>query len=53
MAEQIFSSQRNNRTKSVNKRGAVIAQWIRLRPPSCGPEFESQANYLRFLHLHL
>ena len=28
--------------------GAAIAQWIRLRLPSCHPGFESQARYLRF-----
>ena len=26
----------------------VIAQWIRLRLPSCGPRFKSQAQHLRF-----
>ena len=25
------------------------AQWIRLRLPSCGPGFESQARHLRFI----
>ena len=30
--------------------GSAIAQWIRLRLPSCGPGFESQAHYLRFLN---
>ena len=33
--------------------GAVIAQWIRLRQPSCrpaGPGFVSQAHHLRFYH---
>ena len=29
-------------------RGATIAQWIRLRLPSCRPGFESQAHHLRF-----
>ena len=28
--------------------GAAIAQWIRLRLPSCRPGFESQAHHLRF-----
>ena len=28
--------------------GATIAQWIRLRLPSCRPGFESQACHLRF-----
>ena len=27
----------------------VAAQWIRLRLPSCGPVFESQAQHMRFL----
>ena len=31
--------------------GAAIVQWIRLRPPSCGLGFESQANHLHFFHL--
>ena len=29
--------------------GAAIAEWIRLRLPSCGPGFESQARHLCFL----
>ena len=29
-------------------RGATIAQWIRLRLPSCCPRFKSQAHQLRF-----
>ena len=28
--------------------GAAIAQWIRLRQPSCRPRFESQAHHLCF-----
>ena len=28
--------------------GATIAQWIRLRLPSCRPGFESQAHHLSF-----
>ena len=28
-----------------------IAQWIRLRLPSCHPGFKSQAHHLRFYHL--
>ena len=31
--------------------GATIAQWIRLRLPSCRPGFESQARNLRFLFI--
>ena len=31
-----------------NNRGAAIAQWNRLRLPSCRPGFESQASHLRF-----
>ena len=27
---------------------AAIAQWIRLRLPSCRPRFDSQANHLSF-----
>ena len=29
---------------------AVIAQWIHLCLPSCGPGFEYQAHHLRFFH---
>ena len=32
---------------------AAIAQWIRLRLPSCGPGFESQAQHLSFGFLNL
>ena len=32
--------------------GAAIAQWIRLRLPSCHPGFESQAHHLHFFHLY-
>ena len=28
--------------------GAAVAQWIRLRLPSCRPGFESQAHHLSF-----
>ena len=31
--------------------GAAIAQWNRLRLPSCRPGFESQARNLRFLFI--
>ena len=36
--------------KDVNNEswGTVVAQWIRLRLPSCCPGFESQAHQLRF-----
>ena len=30
--------------------GAFIAQWIRLRLPSCHPRFESQAYSVHFYH---
>ena len=33
--------------------GAAIAQWIRLRLPSCRPGFESQAHHLCFFNLYL
>ena len=33
-------------------RGAAIAQWIRLRLPSCRPGFESQANHLSFYFIY-
>ena len=33
--------------------GAPIAQWIRLRLPSCRPGFESQAHHLRFFQFIL
>ena len=32
----------------TNTRGAAIAQWIRLRLPSCRPGFESQAHHQCF-----
>ena len=32
---------------------AAIAPWFRLRPPSCGPGFESQAHRLRFFQFIL
>ena len=32
--------------------GAAIAQWIRLRLPSCHHGFKSQAHHLRFYHLY-
>ena len=35
------------------RRGAAIAQWIRLRLPSCRPGFESQAHHLCFFNLYL
>ena len=33
--------------------GAAIAPWYRLRLPSCGPGFESQAHHLRFFQFVL
>ena len=36
--------------KNVEDWGAAIAQWIRLRLPSCRPGFESQAHHPRFYH---
>ena len=35
-------------TKTDTIRGAAIAQWNRLRLPSCHPGFKSQACHLRF-----
>ena len=32
--------------------GAAIAQWIRLRLPSCHPGFESQAHHLGFYFIY-
>ena len=32
---------------------AAIAPWFRLRLPSCGPRFESQAHHLRFFQFIL
>ena len=32
---------------------ATIAPWFRLRLPSCGPGFESQAHHLRFFQFVL
>ena len=32
---------------------AAIAPWFRLRLPSCGPGFESQAHHLRFFQFVL
>ena len=31
---------------------AIIAPWFRLRLPSCGPRFKSQAHHLRFFHFY-
>ena len=39
--------------KNVEDWGAAIAQWIRLRLPSCRPGFESQAHHLCFFNLYL
>ena len=33
--------------------GAAIAQWIRLRLPSCRPGFESQAHHLCFFSIYI
>ena len=33
--------------------GAIIAQWFRLRIPSCRPGFESQTHHLPFYHFIL
>ena len=32
----------------INNHTSTIAQWIRLRLPSCNPGFESQAHHLRY-----
>ena len=32
---------------------AAIAQWIRLRLPSCRPGYESQAHHLRFFSIYI
>ena len=32
---------------------AAIAPWFRLRLPSCGPRFESEAHHLRFFQFEL
>ena len=37
---------------NFNCRVADIALWFRLRLPSCGPGFESQAHHLRFFNLY-
>ena len=37
--------------RKTKEEGAAIAQWIRLRLPSCGPRIESQAHHLRWFHL--
>ena len=50
-----------NTVKTLTALGAAIAQWIRLRLPSCHPGFESQPHHLRFyqnkdkfvLYLHM
>ena len=36
-----------------NSIAAVLAQWIRLRLPFCGPGFESRAHQLRYFQLKL
>ena len=48
-----FSSRRILEYKNKVKWGAAIAQWIRLRLPSCRPGFESQANHLHFFQFIL
>ena len=37
----------------MTSRVAAIAPWFRLRLPSCGPGFESQAHHLRFFQFVL
>ena len=39
--------------KKSNKLGAAVAQWIRMRLPSCRPGFESQAQHLCFYQFKL
>ena len=41
----------NSYNKICLKRGAAIAQWIRLHLPSCRPGFDSQACHQRFFQL--
>ena len=41
-----------NSPKLSPSRGAAIAQWIRLRLPSCRPMFESHTHCLRFFNLY-
>ena len=38
--------------KSNLSGGATVAQWIRLRLPSCHPGFKSQAQHLTFINLN-
>ena len=38
-------------TGSKKKPCAIIAQWVRLRLPSCCPGFESKAHHLSLYHL--
>ena len=45
-AQTLLHSQLPWSFKYINVRGAAIAQWIRLRLPSCCPGFKSQACYL-------
>ena len=33
--------------------GAAVAQWIRLRLPSCRPKFESQVHFYQFKNVEL
>ena len=42
---------KSQRTKIPLNNCTAIAQWNRLRLPSCRPRFESQAHHLRFYHL--
>ena len=46
--EEEEGEERIKSTKIQNVGGGAIAQWIRLRLPSCGPWFKFHAHYLCF-----
>ena len=43
-----FLPQTCSTVNNTDEKGHIIAQWIRMRLPSGGPEFESQAHHLQF-----
>ena len=51
MAELIYAKKCHNSKEYDFLSTAIVAQWICLRLPSCGPGFKSQERHLRFFHL--
>ena len=55
LAQNVFLALQLIKSKTgrvKDREGAAIAQWIRLRLPSCRPGFESQANHLSFYFIY-